>query len=1684
MANRKNPRTLLASLTLAAALAAPVFALPEGGQIVNGQVNIGSGVNGQMTIQQLSDRAIINWNGFSINASEALRFIQPSQLSAILNRVTGQDPSVILGSLQANGRVFLINPNGILFGPGSQVNVGSLMASTLNMTDENFLAGRLKFDQLEGKAAASIVNQGTLTVSPGGYLVLTAPLISNEGVIVANLGQVALAAGEHTEINFDGQGLINIAVEKPPGDAGPVAISHGMLDHMVGSLLNLSPAESITNSGEGAQLAGASGRLVNLGEIRADGAPGQDAGRVVVNSEHGTFLRPGSVISANGVGENSSGGSVLAISEGLAVLDRGSKLEARGGTSGDGGFVEFSGHTGVRFSNGVDVGPTGTFLLDPTNLRIVSGTGSLTPPVFFASGGTDESVSAADLNSFLGNLVLQATNSIIQDADAPIIRTQLGSITLETQTGDIILPSSVQTLNTGFAGQTLTVTAGGSVSLGNGAGPQPVFLGNQHVTITAGNDTSVGATGGNISMNNVIVAGANVTLNAGRNPANTQGGVISFPGETSQIGVSTLPGARLAVNATTVGAPAERLRGFNLAGSGGFEISLNGTTGDASLLASTGSTGGAITLDQVNTSGIVTLQTESSAAGNPAIDVVLNNISAQGLSVQTPGAISAGGVLSVNQLGLYNNSSAAPASIGSPLLQVQPRSGSTVQLQGQVSGDASVSALSGDLVVNGGFTSDLGSVQLQATAGTLTVMNGDVRGMGAGGTFVQASGDILTAGVTTRRIGSSTTQTVLDSGGNIGTAGASVQTAGSLLGLNAAGELHISNSGTSSIELTSNGATELESDSEILIGPTFTTSTTSPVSISTTSGAIKYDSANPVGTDPTISGSSVSLSATNGIGSVSPGSTFQVSTPNLVASTLNGDITIRDDQTAVYNVSSTNGLVLINDTFGDVIVGDTGISGGAGTYFVSPTSNLVTTATSGVFGSGGISYIFANSIGSAANPLRTQGPVLEVRSANGATINHAGSAAVNALVNGDLDLDLTGTLTVDVLGVSGGLGGAGVTDVTATQDILSTATSGSVGSAGTDTFLRGGNIGTSASPVKTRGSSIALDTTGQAHIQHTGAASYTLTNSNGDVSIASDADVSTGNTFNHSTGALSISTTGGHIQAVAPLAGTSVSLTASDFIQGGTSTPSLIATVTGTNSGASISLNNDQSATVSATGPGSVTVTTNAGSLTVGAAGVAGQVGTSLQAPSGDILTNASSGRVGSTSGFQTVVEGNVIGSSANPLKTAGGEVNFFGSQINAQNTGASAIGVFTPGGASSVTVSSDSNLSIGNTFATTAGATVNLSTSSGSLEYRSTVDTPRLSGSSVSLSAPGGVGTSASHIRTGAATLNASSSTGSVFIDELDGVAASGTAGQDYFLTAGGSLTLNQVVAGQTATLTSQGNMVGNGSGTHVQAVSANLTANGGSIGTSSSDRLNTQASTLNANGTNGVFLKQNGATSLSGGSSNGAVDIDVDGDIQLGLLTAATTLVLRNCSSGSIFDANGAANNIQSGQTATLVSRGTIGSDSDAIEVNVATGLLRVAANGQVNQVSINVSGTTPNNNMEVFDPAGTSCFSGLPPGKGLFNNQVVYDPAAPAPNPPANVPPLSNLPQFTNLAKDNVLVNPLLFNGPAFLDDKGRIMGSSFTPFYTLTLAFLLDKEDWLDLLEGTVVWEIEEDEADHI
>ncbi|MGU8079383.1 two-partner secretion domain-containing protein [Burkholderia pyrrocinia] len=277
-------RLLAASVSLLGlAAASGAYALPTGGEIASGKADISTSAdNKTMSINQHTDKLITNWQDFSVGGGERVSFQQPTSQSIALNRVIGANGSQIHGQIDANGRVFLVNPNGVMFGAGAQVNVGGLVASTQNLTDADFLAGRYRFAGTSGQA---VENAGTITATEGGSVALLGARVSNTGVIRAQMGRVALGAGNAFNVNFDGNGLLNLQVESGAVDAQ--ANNGGLLKADGGEVLMTARAAGdllgsvVKNSGT----IEAQGLSSRDGKITLDGGQVHVAGKLDASSQ-------------------------------------------------------------------------------------------------------------------------------------------------------------------------------------------------------------------------------------------------------------------------------------------------------------------------------------------------------------------------------------------------------------------------------------------------------------------------------------------------------------------------------------------------------------------------------------------------------------------------------------------------------------------------------------------------------------------------------------------------------------------------------------------------------------------------------------------------------------------------------------------------------------------------------------------------------------------------------------------------------------------------------------------------------------------------------------------------------------------------------------------------------------------------------------------------------------------------------------------------------------------------------------------------------------------------------------------------------------------------------------------------------------------------------------------------------
>ncbi|MCM8770539.1 MAG: filamentous hemagglutinin N-terminal domain-containing protein [Candidatus Omnitrophica bacterium] len=387
---------LLLSLFLVLGPEVKLFALPQGQTVVSGSASFSQPDVNTLNIQT-SDKVILEYNSFNIDVGEVVNFLQPSSSSVALNRVVGIDPSSIFGTLTANGNIFLINPNGILFGATANINVHGLVASTLDITNEDFLAGNYKFLQDPAKDLSSVTNLGVLTAAEGGYVVLAAPQVENKGVIQANLGTIALGSTQGFTISLSGDELISFAVDEAvsqelaaylnnsgtlKADSGTILLEAKVAEDIVNAVVNndgLIEANTLVQDKEGNIKLTTNTSFTNSGTLRANAADYTKAGNIEVRAGKTLTLAPTSRIEAKGKDVASEGGKVYLYAEGNAVAKAGQTIDISGGTiSGDAGSAELSASGNVELG-GNFLGITqegyerGNIIIDPVdNLDIYS----------------------------------------------------------------------------------------------------------------------------------------------------------------------------------------------------------------------------------------------------------------------------------------------------------------------------------------------------------------------------------------------------------------------------------------------------------------------------------------------------------------------------------------------------------------------------------------------------------------------------------------------------------------------------------------------------------------------------------------------------------------------------------------------------------------------------------------------------------------------------------------------------------------------------------------------------------------------------------------------------------------------------------------------------------------------------------------------------------------------------------------------------------------------------------------------------------------------------------------------------------------------------------------------------------------------------------------------------------------
>ena len=791
--------------------------LPTGGSIVGGQGHIGTAGN-TMTVQQNTNKLAINWNSFNIGAGNTVVFRQPSSSAVALNSVLGSNPSQIYGNLQANGQVFLINPNGVLFGKTAQVSVGSLFASTLPINVSAFMqgGGSYTFSRNAGGGAGQVINQGQLKAVNGGFVVLASNKVINSGTINATLGTVALASGDSVTLNLDNAGGLSVNVNAATlgaliqnqglieADGGQVLLTArgvGMLQANVMNLSGVLDARSIgskngkivIDGGDASQGDSGSVSLVKA-SVDASGAnAGEQGGAVTITGPH--INLQGSAINVSG---NAGGGIALvgggAHGEGpltralTTTVDADSSIDAsatnngNGGTvvlwsdeetdfdgailgrggmlGGNGGWVETSSEGAVHFRGNVTTraphGTQGTLLLDPLNIVIGNGSSNPTPVNWTdVSCATDVT---SNITIGMADLSAQLNGTSIQLVARNNITDQAG-VSVTGTTGTLIFQAGNVSLTGAYnvAGGLVFNVTGSALVAGVISGAGGVTQAGTGTTILAANNTYSGLTAINAGTLQVGNGGTTGSLGTG-NVTDSANLTFNVSGTTLVSGLISGAGSLTqAGTGTTILAANNTYSGTTTISAGTLQVSNGGTSGRLG----TGNVidNAALVFNASSPTTVTSLISGTGSltqAGTGALVLAANNTYSGGTT------INAGTTLQVGNAGAAGNLGSGAVTDNGDL--VFDTTGTTT-ITPVIGGSGNLSQIGTGTTVLTSNNTYSGSTTI--SAGTLQVGNG-----GASGSLGTATTITDNANLTFNLGGTNTINTVIAGTGNLTKAGA------------------------------------------------------------------------------------------------------------------------------------------------------------------------------------------------------------------------------------------------------------------------------------------------------------------------------------------------------------------------------------------------------------------------------------------------------------------------------------------------------------------------------------------------------------------------------------------------------------------------------------------------------------------------------------------------------------------------------------------------------------------------------------------------------------------------------------------------------------------------------------------------------------------------------------------------
>ncbi len=651
---------LLACLAVAANSA---VAGPQGGQVVAGQGDISNPTSTTTLINQQSNRLVIDWTSFNIASNETVQFDQPSVSAMALNRILDQNPSQIFGSIIANGQVYLLNPNGIIFGKTAIVNVGGLFATGLNISNSDFMSGNLKFAAPDGQDGGYIVNHGVLQAADGGSINLIGSSVLNDGIIIANLGQVNLAAGSAVTVDFNGDGLMQFQVTgavlhkmvnaqtgaaitnagKIEANGGTVVMTAAVAEQVLMQAVNNSgivQAAGIQNKSGHIYLTGSGGDVINSGTLNASSASG-NGGSITLQSTGTTELRGNA--SVNAASAVSTGGSIQILGNQVGVLDRAS-VNASGAHGG-----------GTILVGGDEHGAPG---VQAASATVLGQNASLTANATTSGNGGEVVLWSKNYTGFYGHINVQGG---MQGGNGGFVETSSrgnlqvgGTVNATAPAGPsgtwLLDPQDVNITN-------VSPTSGGTFSTGtytpSSGNPGNVYVGDITTALAGGTNVTITTTcstcGGNgditvtTPISGFIVGGsgtANLALQASGS-INIQSGTGIAP-TAGTLNVSLITNASgLSCGSTACGITVSAPITTN---NGSFTAQATGTNAGAVVVGAAVNTGtGAITLqgNGVNDSGGAGSLLQSVGGGTVSLVSAGASISLTSASTSLSGAITA-----------------------------------------------------------------------------------------------------------------------------------------------------------------------------------------------------------------------------------------------------------------------------------------------------------------------------------------------------------------------------------------------------------------------------------------------------------------------------------------------------------------------------------------------------------------------------------------------------------------------------------------------------------------------------------------------------------------------------------------------------------------------------------------------------------------------------------------------------------------------------------------------------------------------------------------------------------------------------------------------------------------------------------------------------------------------------------